>query len=220
MPSSSSSSSLLSNPLLYFLIFSSDESGQFWVSVGVLAILNVIVAAIYLLLTVLCFRLLHIYRVAAIPPPPGFVELAGLSIEDKERIVAEIEMDVEFGPTIGECVICMEPFTIENPRLRTHCGCGINKVLFHRECLELWRNEKPTCPHCRGILLELDDLLEDLGRGPEQADDIEMSSIGTSPQSQLENDESTADEDQDDDDVDDVDENYFGILYGDEENQL
>ncbi|GMH58618.1 hypothetical protein TrRE_jg10659, partial [Triparma retinervis] len=42
------------------------NSGEFWVSVGVLAILNLVVAVTYIVISITCFRLLHIYR---LPPP-------------------------------------------------------------------------------------------------------------------------------------------------------
>ncbi|GMI48228.1 hypothetical protein TrCOL_g4328 [Triparma columacea] len=45
------------------------KNGEFWVSVGVLAILNLVVACIYIVISVTCFRLLHIYRLRLLPPP-------------------------------------------------------------------------------------------------------------------------------------------------------
>jgi Ring finger domain len=48
-----------------------------------------------------------------------------------------------------ECVVCMEPFSYENPRMPTLCGCGENKTLFHLPCLYQWVEQSSDCPNCR-----------------------------------------------------------------------
>lgn len=48
-----------------------------------------------------------------------------------------------------ECVVCMDEFTKENPSVRTLCGCGENKSLFHLGCLYEWLDRQPNCPTCR-----------------------------------------------------------------------
>jgi Ring finger domain len=48
-----------------------------------------------------------------------------------------------------ECVICMEGFTPDNPRMPTLCGCGENKTYFHLPCLYQWVDQSPDCPSCR-----------------------------------------------------------------------
>jgi len=47
-----------------------------------------------------------------------------------------------------ECVICMEGFTKENPRMPTLCGCGENKTYFHLPCLYQWMEQSNECPSC------------------------------------------------------------------------
>jgi Ring finger domain len=56
-------------------------------------------------------------------------------------------MDVE-----DECVICMDGFTEDNPRMPTHCGCGENKTYFHLPCLYHWMEQSSDCPSCRRTL--------------------------------------------------------------------
>lgn len=50
-----------------------------------------------------------------------------------------------------ECVVCYETFTLENPQVRTLCGCGVNKRAFHLSCLMQWRehSKETACPVCR-----------------------------------------------------------------------
>lgn len=48
-----------------------------------------------------------------------------------------------------ECVICMEPFSHDNPRMPTMCGCGENKSFFHLPCLYQWMEQHDECPSCR-----------------------------------------------------------------------
>jgi len=48
-----------------------------------------------------------------------------------------------------ECVICMEGFSKENPRMPTLCGCGENKTYFHLPCLYQWTEQSNECPACR-----------------------------------------------------------------------
>jgi len=47
-----------------------------------------------------------------------------------------------------ECVICMEQFTSENPRIPTVCGCGENMTFFHLPCLLQWTEKRDQCPSC------------------------------------------------------------------------
>lgn len=48
-----------------------------------------------------------------------------------------------------ECVICMEGFDPTNPRMPTHCGCGLNRTYFHLPCLYQWIEQSKKCPSCR-----------------------------------------------------------------------
>ena len=52
-----------------------------------------------------------------------------------------------------ECVICMETFSPENPRMPTFCGCGENKTAFHLPCLYQWTAQSRNCPSCRQELV-------------------------------------------------------------------
>jgi len=47
-----------------------------------------------------------------------------------------------------ECVICMDGFTTENPRMPTLCKCGENKTYFHLPCLYQWIEKSKNCPSC------------------------------------------------------------------------
>eukprot|EP01083_Nonionella_stella_P097725 274693_1 len=63
----------------------------------------------------------------------------------KNGIVADLFED--------ECVICMETFDKSNPQIRTLCGCGQNKALFHLPCLYQWVEKCSECPSCRKKLV-------------------------------------------------------------------
>eukprot|EP00591_Stephanopyxis_turris_P003997 CAMPEP_0195508894 /NCGR_PEP_ID=MMETSP0794_2-20130614/1983_1 /TAXON_ID=515487 /ORGANISM="Stephanopyxis turris, Strain CCMP 815" /LENGTH=375 /DNA_ID=CAMNT_0040635981 /DNA_START=74 /DNA_END=1201 /DNA_ORIENTATION=- len=58
-----------------------------------------------------------------------------------------------------ECVICMEGFTRDNPRMPTLCGCGENNTFFHLPCLYQWvegdgsGGSRRHCPSCRETLV-------------------------------------------------------------------
>jgi hypothetical protein len=54
-----------------------------------------------------------------------------------------------------ECVICMESFDQNNPRMPTSCGCGLNKTYFHLPCLYHWIEQSSgrECPSCRKTLI-------------------------------------------------------------------
>ena len=57
--------------------------------------------------------------------------------------------------TDSECVICMESFDQNNPRMPTSCGCGLNKTYFHLPCLYHWIEQSSgrECPSCRKTLI-------------------------------------------------------------------
>ena len=48
-----------------------------------------------------------------------------------------------------ECVICLDTFSYENPRMPTMCGCGENNASFHLPCLYQWMEKDKNCPTCR-----------------------------------------------------------------------
>jgi hypothetical protein len=47
-----------------------------------------------------------------------------------------------------ECVICLDIFSRDNPRVHTLCKCGANKAYFHYPCLLAWLDRRNTCPSC------------------------------------------------------------------------
>ncbi len=53
-------------------------------------------------------------------------------------------------PTSPECVICLDDFTDENPRMPTICSCGIGLAGFHKQCLKRWLAKRGACvcPSC------------------------------------------------------------------------
>jgi hypothetical protein len=51
-----------------------------------------------------------------------------------------------------ECVICMDAFTHDNPRMPTLCGCGTNRTYFHLPCLYQWKEQSQECPSCRQLI--------------------------------------------------------------------
>ena len=57
--------------------------------------------------------------------------------------------DSKIDESEDECVICMEGFSDDNPRMPTLCGCGENKTFFHLPCLLLWTDKNEACPSCR-----------------------------------------------------------------------
>lgn len=51
-----------------------------------------------------------------------------------------------------ECVICLDEFSADNPKVHTLCQCGENKACFHFPCLLAWLDHRPTCPTCAAVL--------------------------------------------------------------------
>ena len=52
-----------------------------------------------------------------------------------------------------ECIICLDPFTLENPRLQSKCRCeGLTSNPMHLGCLLSWteQQQEQICPVCRG----------------------------------------------------------------------
>ncbi|GMH55505.1 hypothetical protein TrLO_g4765 [Triparma laevis f. longispina] len=153
------------------------ESGAFWISIGVLAILNIITSTLYLIIGVTCFRLLHIYPYSgdstdwdtrSVEDNTREIEMREdrerrEAIEESEAIFA-MEADLDFDPLEGECVICLEDFNASNPKQKTLCVCGVNKAKFHRSCINRWLRQKSTCPLCRGKMFYLNQIMEHQAR--------------------------------------------------------
>ena len=69
--------------------------------------------------------------------------------ELQKQMSAIMAKDLESLDIDDECVICMESFSAENPRMPTLCGCGENKTYFHLPCLYQWIEQNEDCPSCR-----------------------------------------------------------------------
>lgn len=74
--------------------------------------------------------------------------LPGSDIQKNMAMAMKLHMDDQD----DECVICMDAFTHDNPRMPTLCGCGENKTFFHLPCLYQWIEENKNCPQCRTVL--------------------------------------------------------------------
>mmetsp|Transcript_23777 Transcript_23777/g.68323 ORF Transcript_23777/g.68323 Transcript_23777/m.68323 type:complete len:286 (-) Transcript_23777:79-936(-) len=73
--------------------------------------------------------------------------LPGSAIQ--KQMSAIMKKDLESLELDDECVVCMESFSAENPRMPTLCGCGENKTYFHLPCLYQWIEQSKDCPSCR-----------------------------------------------------------------------
>lgn len=67
----------------------------------------------------------------------------------QKQMSAVMAKDIEAADFEDECVICMEGFSAENPRMPTVCGCGENRTYFHLPCLYQWIDQNMDCPSCR-----------------------------------------------------------------------
>ena len=69
--------------------------------------------------------------------------------ELQKQMSAIMAKDLESYDDEDECVVCLEVFTNENPRMPTLCMCGENKTYFHLPCLYQWIEQSKDCPSCR-----------------------------------------------------------------------
>ncbi|GLD96996.1 hypothetical protein PINS_up005679 [Pythium insidiosum] len=59
---------------------------------------------------------------------------------------------VDHGQLDLECVMCLDTFSDDNPKVRSLCNCGVNRTNFHLSCLLEWLDRDPNCPVCRAYL--------------------------------------------------------------------
>eukprot|EP00590_Aulacoseira_subarctica_P006001 CAMPEP_0172415952 /NCGR_PEP_ID=MMETSP1064-20121228/2377_1 /TAXON_ID=202472 /ORGANISM="Aulacoseira subarctica , Strain CCAP 1002/5" /LENGTH=228 /DNA_ID=CAMNT_0013153255 /DNA_START=171 /DNA_END=857 /DNA_ORIENTATION=- len=89
-------------------------------------------------------------------PSISFNEIV-LPGSEMQRAMAKqmmMDMDLMEESDQDECVICMEGFSPDNPRMPTLCGCGENKTYFHLPCLYQWIDQASRhCPSCRQKLI-------------------------------------------------------------------
>ncbi|ETP38558.1 hypothetical protein F442_13875 [Phytophthora nicotianae P10297] len=80
-------------------------------------------------------------------PSPRPEELSRLlrSYQEVTGVVDEGQLDLE-------CIMCLDTFSENNPKVRTLCNCGMNRTNFHMSCLLEWLNRDANCPVCREYL--------------------------------------------------------------------
>ncbi|KAG7389763.1 hypothetical protein PHYPSEUDO_009683 [Phytophthora pseudosyringae] len=80
-------------------------------------------------------------------PSPRPEELVRLlrSYQEVTGMVDEGQLDLE-------CIMCLDTFSEDNPKVRTLCNCGMNRTNFHMSCLLEWLNRDSNCPVCREYL--------------------------------------------------------------------
>ncbi|EGZ28312.1 hypothetical protein PHYSODRAFT_537026 [Phytophthora sojae] len=80
-------------------------------------------------------------------PSPRPEELSRLlrSYQEITGVIDEGQLDLE-------CIMCLDTFSEDNPKVRTLCNCGMNRTNFHMSCLLEWLNRDSNCPVCREYL--------------------------------------------------------------------
>jgi hypothetical protein len=79
--------------------------------------------------------------------------------EVQRAMAKQMQLEMQYDEGDGdaqmedECVICMDGFSPDNPRMPTLCGCGENKTYFHLPCLYQWIEQSRKCPSCRKKLV-------------------------------------------------------------------
>lgn len=124
------------------------------VSVGILLVVSTIAFAVYLC----CARASSMPVAAAIDargipaaaPPRRDVELGGIDAATLEAYPAVVYGEAR-KPASEEqqqaacCAVCLERYG-DSDVVRVLPDCG---HLFHRECVDPWLRQRPTCPVCR-----------------------------------------------------------------------
>ncbi|KAE8910702.1 hypothetical protein PF005_g2136 [Phytophthora fragariae] len=68
------------------------------------------------------------------------------------RSYQEVTGVIDEGQLDLECIMCLDTFSEDNPKVRTLCNCGMNRTNFHMSCLLEWLNRDSNCPVCREYL--------------------------------------------------------------------
>ncbi|KDO23582.1 hypothetical protein SPRG_10777 [Saprolegnia parasitica CBS 223.65] len=67
-----------------------------------------------------------VYKGMEHPPSSKKTEASGVSEPRSSTDTTILEL---------ECVMCLDTFSDENPKIRTLCNCGVNRTNFHLACL-------------------------------------------------------------------------------------
>ncbi|KAI2488629.1 hypothetical protein MHU86_25683 [Fragilaria crotonensis] len=73
---------------------------------------------------------------------------------EDNRLVDDKNDDLAVASSVDsdECLICLEGFSQDNPRIPTLCGCGTNRTYLHLPCLYQWKEQSQECPVCRQLI--------------------------------------------------------------------
>jgi hypothetical protein len=69
----------------------------------------------------------------------------------KCKVLTSLIQEIGLLPDL-ECVMCLDTFCDDNPKVRTLCNCGMNRTNFHLACLYQWLDRNNNCPVCREFL--------------------------------------------------------------------
>ena len=83
-------------------------------------------------------RLAHSFNDKDSIPTISLDEFVMPGSELQQAMSASLKANMTLEDMDDECVICMEGFTDDNPRMPTLCGCGENNTYFHLPCLLVW----------------------------------------------------------------------------------
>ncbi|KAL5198505.1 hypothetical protein ABZP36_002017 [Zizania latifolia] len=121
-------------------------------SVGVLLIISTTALTIYFCSRTSMPVAAAVTTDAAAPPPRRDddvdveVGIDGATLEALPAVVYGEAGKAETGATTQTCCpVCLENYS-DSDVLRVLPDCG---HLFHRECVDLWLRQRPTCPVCR-----------------------------------------------------------------------
>ncbi|CAI5712520.1 unnamed protein product [Hyaloperonospora brassicae] len=76
---------------------------------------------------------------------PGELQRLLHSYQEATGVIDEGQLELE-------CIVCLGTFSVDDPKVRTLCMCGMNRTNFHMSCLLEWLNRDANCPVCREYL--------------------------------------------------------------------